>query len=266
VAAKQADDQPLTGVEWALRAVVRDGGTVMVVPDEVDAVLRMDGAGGLSGCNGCNYLNGANVGIGATTLDIEDGWQTQMRCSGVRAEVERLVDSVLFGRISWMVRGDELRIWKPDGPVLVFTPRESIYPHRDLTPLLQGQRDGGDYRFGWGANAERAWLVWEWRDGPGKAWGVASQAQDKSWTGPRPEPLDAWAGTARFVFGFVTAAAARAALQPAGGGAAVPLQLFTIPDAGNLQAVGGFVTDPIRGSAVITYRPDGTELTRSIDL
>jgi hypothetical protein len=65
------------------------------------------------------------------------------------------------------------------------------------------------------------------------------------------------AGTARFVFGFVAAATARAVLQPAGGGPAVPLQLFTLPNAGNLKASTGSCTDPIRGSAMITYR--GTE-------
>jgi hypothetical protein len=109
-------------------------------------------------------------------------------------------------------------------------------------------------------------VQWEWRDGPGKPWGVASQANDKSWSGPRPEPLDSRAGAAWFVFGFVTAATERVVYQPPGGREAVPLQLFTLPDAGNLKGCGGFVDELVPGSVVITYDAGGAELSRSVEL
>jgi hypothetical protein len=92
----------------------------------------------------------STVRIAEAVLTIEGVMHTEKRCAGLPAELERIVDSVLYGRVGWTVHGEELRLSKPDGTMLVFTPRDSVYPGRDLTPLLQGQRDGGDYRFGWG--------------------------------------------------------------------------------------------------------------------
>jgi hypothetical protein len=74
------------------------------------------------------------------------------------------------------------------------------------------------------------------------------------------------AGTAWFVFGFATAQTARVLYQPPDGQPATPLQVFTMPAAGNLKAFGGFVPAPWPGSVVITYRQNGTELSRSVDL
>lgn len=47
--ASPAEEQPvpLTGTDWQLQEYVLDGETV-VVPDDVDAVLRFDGDGGYS--------------------------------------------------------------------------------------------------------------------------------------------------------------------------------------------------------------------------
>jgi hypothetical protein len=133
-------------------------------------------------------------------------------------------------------------------------------PESRSTLLLQGQRAGADYRFTWIDYGDGVWLGWEWHGGN------AGQGQDKTWTGPRPDPMSGVAGPAWFVFGFATAQTARVLYQPPDGRPATPLQVFTMPDAGNLKAFGGFVPTPRPGSVVITYQQNGTELSRSVDL
>jgi hypothetical protein len=64
-----------------------------------------------------------------------------------------------------------LRLDQPDGHGLRFGVRHSIYPTRELRPLLRGQRGGGD-QFGWQAGNGLIWLDWEWRDGPASPWGA----------------------------------------------------------------------------------------------
>jgi hypothetical protein len=76
------------------------------------------------------------------------------------------------GTVRWAIDGDELRLDQPDGHGLRFRVRDSIYPTRELRPLLHGQRGGGDYQFGWQTGNGLVGLRWEWRGGPGKPWGT----------------------------------------------------------------------------------------------
>ena len=253
---------PLVDTEWELAQILRYG--TSVGPAQIrDAVFRLDGEGHLTGRNGCNFFGG-KVRLVGDRMEISGIGQTAMAC---RPDgVESAVMATLRGTVSWAVDGRQLQITGAYGRGLVFTAKASIYPDRDLIPLMQGQRDGGDYRLGWNTGAGRAWLEWEWRDRPGKPWAFAGQGEDLTWTGPRPDPLAGSAGAASFFFGFIPAGAARVVYQPRGRGPATPLQLFTLPRAGTLKAFGGFVDAHRPGAVVIAYRADGSELSRSVQL
>jgi heat shock protein HslJ len=257
-----AGPPPLVGTEWQLTEILGDA--TAAKPAEIrDAVFRLDGEGQLTGRNGCNYFGG-KVRVAGDRLEIGDLAQTDMACA--RGGVETAFMATLRGTVAWAVDGRRLRITGTYGRGLVFTAKASIYPDRDLIPLVQGQRDGGDYRLGWNTAAGRAWLEWEWRDRPGKPWESAGQGEDLTWTGPRPDPLAGSAGAASFFFGFIPVAAARVVYQPAGRAPATPLPLFTLPRGGALKAFGGFVDGHRPGAVVIAYRADGSELSRSVRL
>ncbi len=253
-------DHSLTRTEWQLTSVVEPSRTWRPAP-EVDAVLRFDGQGHFS-ATVCNHYSGL-VRIDGNLLQVRRMFGTQMGCGEAKRAVEEAFLGVVDGEVRWAINGDELRLDKPDGRGLRFRVRDTIYPSRDLEPLLQGQRNGGDYQFGWQAADGRISLEWEWRDAPGKPWGFAGMTREPTWPVPGPDPLIAAAGDHRFVFGVVAAATARVVYQPPAGQPAVKLELFTVPGARTWQAFGGFVDRAGEGAVVITLDGHGRELGRS---
>jgi heat shock protein HslJ len=253
----------LTRTEWQLTSIVEPSRT-WNPPPEVDAVLRFDGEGNFS-ATACNYYRG-RVRIEADLLHIGQGMVTQIGCLGALGAVQQAFDAVVHGEVRWAISGDELRLDKPDGHGLRFHVRDTIYPSRELRPLLQGRRSGGDYRFGWLASEPETsiGLLWEWRDGPGKPWGSVFLEQEPAWAVPRPDVTSGSAAGAAFVFGMVPRATVRVVCQPPGGQTAIKLQLFTIPGARTWRAFGGFVDQPRKGSVVIAFDGDGRELGRSL--
>jgi heat shock protein HslJ len=253
-------EHSLTRTEWQLTRVVELSRT-WSPPPEVDAVLRFDGEGHFS-ATACNYYGGP-VRIDAGRLRPGQMLGTLRGCSGPRGEVEAAFLAVMDGEVRWAVSGEELRLDKPDGRGLRFGVRDSIYPSRELRPLLQGRRDGGDYRFGWQAGETGIGLEFEWRDGPGKPWGFAGMNRPPAGAVAQPDPLAGGAGHDGFVFGVVGRAAVRVVCQPPVGQPAVELQLFTVPGARTWRAFGGFVDQPRNGSVVIAFDGGGRELGRS---
>jgi len=253
-------DHSLTRTEWQLTSVVEPSMT-WSPPPEVDAVLRFDGEGHCSATT-CNHYSGA-VRIDGDLLHVQRMFGTLMGCVGERRAVEEAFLGVMDGQVRWAISGDQLRLDKPDGRGLRFRVRDTIYPSQDLRPLLQGQRNGGDYRFGWQAGNERISLEWEWRRAPGKPWGSAGMNREPAWPVPAPDPLVAAAGEDRFVFGVVAAATARVVYQPPTGQPAVKLELFTVPGARTWQAFGGFVDGAREGAVVVALDGQGRELGRS---
>jgi heat shock protein HslJ len=259
-AAEVRQDRSLTRTEWQLTSVVEPS-RAWSPPPEVDAVLRFDGQGQFT-ATACNQYGGP-VRIDADRLRLGQVLGTDMGCSGPGGKVEAAFIAVMDGEVRWAISGEELRLDKPDGRGLRFRVRDSIYPSRELRPLLQGHRDGGDYRFGWQADQAGIGLEFEWRDGPGKPWGFAGMNRPPAWVVPRPDPLVSGAGRDGFVFGVVPRAAARVVCRPPAGQAAVELQLFTVPGARTWRAFGGFVDQPRNGSVVIAFDGGGRELGRS---
>jgi heat shock protein HslJ len=259
-AADVRQDRSLTRTEWQLTSVVESSRT-WSPPREVDAVLRFDGEGHFS-ATACNQYSGP-VRIDAGLLRLGQVLGTDMGCGGVNRAVEAAFVAVMDGEVRWAISGDELRLDKPDGRGLRFHVRDTIYPSRELRPLLQGRRDGGDYRFGWQAGETGIGLEFEWRDGPGKPWGFAGMNRPPAGAVPRPDPLAGAAGRDGFVFGVAPRATARVVCQPPAGQPAVVLQLFTVPGARTWRAFGGFVDRPRNGSVVIAFDGGGGELGRS---
>jgi heat shock protein HslJ len=251
--------QPLIGTEWQLAEVLGPSRT-WSPPPAVDAVLRFDGEGHFS-ATACNYYGGP-VGIDGSVLRLGGLGGTDMGCGGTRRAVEEACLAVMQGEVRWRIDGEELRLDKPGGRGLRYRVRGTIYPSRDLRPLLRGQRDGGDYQFGWQAGEAGIGLDFEWRDGPGKPWGFAGMNREPTWPVPRPDLLVGDAGADRFVFGVVPRATARVLCQLSDGRPAVQLELFTVLGARTWRAFGGFV-DQTKGAVVIALDERGQELGRS---
>jgi hypothetical protein len=230
-------------------------------PPDVDAVLRFDGEGGWS-ATACNHYGG-QVRIDAGLLRLGQVLGTQMKCSGPRGDVEAAFVDVMEGEVRWAIGGEELRLDKPDGRGLRLRVRDTIYPMRDLRPLLQGRRHGGDYRFGWRPGDGSVLLDWEWRDAPGKPWGFAGMNRERTGPVPRPDVLTAGAGHEQFVFGIVPRATARVVYQPPAGHPTVALELLDVPGPRTWHAFGGFVKQPRQGSVVVAFDGHGRELGRS---
>jgi heat shock protein HslJ len=253
-------EHSLTRTEWQLTSVVGPSRT-WSPPSEVDAVLRFDGEGHFS-ATACNYYSGP-VRIDPGLLHLGRMLATSMRCSGPPGDVEAAFVAVMDGEVRWAIGGDELRLDKPYGHGLRFRVRDMVYPSRELRPLLQGRRGGGDYRFGWQAGEAGIGLEFEWREGPGKPWGFTGMNRPPAWAVPRPDPLAGGAGHDGFVFGVVARTAARVVCRPPGGRPAIELRLFTVPDARTWRAFGGFVDQPRDGSVVVAFDGAGRELGRS---
>lgn len=253
-------DAPLAGIEWQVIEVVEPSRSWRPTA-EVDAVLRFDGDGHLS-AHVCNHYSGA-VHIDGDVMHVGEMGRTMMGCLNTTGDVEEVFSAVMRDEVRWRIVDGELRLDKADGYGLRFQIRDSIYPTRDLHPLLRGKREGGgDYQYGWQDGGDRIGLVWEWRDGPGKSWSSAGMNREPDWPVTQPDLLVGSAAKERFVFGLVPRATAQVVCLSPGDQTPARLELFTIRDAKTWYAFGGFV-DRTKGAVVIARDGLGNELSRS---
>jgi heat shock protein HslJ len=254
---------PLVGTEWQLLES-SVGGSTTAVPAEVDAVVRFDGDGGWS-AHGCNYIGGG-VEIDGMHLSFDDEMSsTDMACDDPVGDIDTAVTSVLRGDVDAAIDGDELTLTGPGGDWLRLEVRDGIFPSRTMTPLDEGTRGEGDYRFGYEGGEGGPYVSWEFRAAPGRPWGFAGSGPPSD--PHRPDPLGGAAEErVSFVFGVIGADVVRVVYEPPSG---EPTELDLYPlgsDFPGWQAYGGFVEQPVAGSRVVTYDAVGAELGRSVDL
>jgi len=254
---------PLVGTEWQLVERSVDGSTT-VVPTELDAVVRFDGEGGWS-AHGCNFIGGG-VEIEGMRLSVDDETSsTDMACAGPVMDVDAAITTVLRGTVDAAIDGEELTLTGSGGDRLRLEVRDGIFPSRTMTPLDQGTRAGGDYRFGYDGGEAGPSVSWEFREAPGAPWGFAGIGPP---TDPhRPDPGSGAADEpATFVFGIIGTDVARVVYEPPTG-QPTELDLYQLgTDFPDWQAYGGLVAQPAVGSHVVAYDAQGVELGRSVDL
>lgn len=259
-----APSAPLVGTEW-LVVETSVGGSTTAVPAEVDAVVRFDGEGGWS-ARGCNYMAGG-VEIEGVRLSFDDEVRsTAMGCvDPVTDVIDIAIGTVLRGVVDAAADGEELTLTRSGGDWLRLEVRDGIFPSRTMTPLAEGSRGDGNYRFGYESGEGAPSASWEFQAAPGAPWGVSRAGPPSD--SHRPDPLGGEAeDPVSFVFGVIGADVARVLYEPTAG---EPTELHLYPlgaDFPQWQAYGGFVDQPVAGSHVVAYDTGGAEVGRSVDL
>jgi len=215
----------LVGVEWTLVHLRRDGALVEPPDGASEVVLRFSADGQMSGTDGCNFFFGGPVVISGARLAVGRIGTTLVGCPGI-VDFTTAVGAVLHGEVDWTVLDGVLTISAADGDALVYERRRSIYPSdRPGRPaphvLAEGAHGAGDYRLFYTAFDDRVSLAMEYRDAPGE----------------------------RVVM-----------FRPLGGADPVDLPVYPLADAPDVRAYGGFVGDPLRGSDVVAYDANSSQL------
>jgi heat shock protein HslJ len=253
---------PLAGTEWQL-VEASIGGSTTAVAAEVDAVVRFDGDGAWS-AHACNHIGGSVEVDGVSLAFDDDTTSTLVGCAEPVGSIDSAITTVLQGDVDAAIAGEELRLTREGGDWLRLEVRDGIFPSRTMTPLDEGTRGEGDYRFGYEAGEGRPYVSWEFRSAAGKPWGFAGSGPPSD--PHRPDPLDVAVGeSASFVFGIIGADVARLTYERPSGEVSV-LGLFPLAEFPEWRTYGGFVEQPATGSYVVAYDAAGAELGRSIDL
>ena len=234
----------LIGVEWTLVHLRRDGALVEPPDGASEVVLRFSADGQMSGTDGCNFFFGGPVVISGARLSVGRIGTTLMGCPGI-------VDFTAA-----------------DGDALTYEHRRSIYPSdKPGRPaphvLAEGAHGAGHYWLFYTAFDDRVSLEMEYRDAPGEGWAFWGTTMERGWSGPEPYPMSTaqcQVAGERFVAGMVTNAVARVMFRPLGGADPVDLPVYPLADAPDVRAYGGFVGDPLRGSDVVAYDANSSQL------
>jgi heat shock protein HslJ len=260
--------EDLARVEWQVSQVVEPAKTgtktetkTWTPPPEVDARLRFDGQGGFS-AEACNHLSG-KVAIDGSVLRFSGGVNTDMACTTEPLRsIEAAFQAVVGGQARWAIDGGQLRLDTASGWGLRLRVSESIYPGRDVRALLEGPRDGHEFRLSWRDCGGEICLRWDQRDAPGKPWGTAESA----WSKPSSEQMVDAVGDDLFLAGVVPPDTVRVVYQRPGGRSATELGLFDIPGVPMGRVFAGFVVEPVAGSEWIAFDDHGRVLMRRGDL
>lgn len=255
------DPVSLELVEWQLIELRQDARVRDVA--EIDAVLRFDGEGGFSG-RGCNFFGG-EVETAGGRLRAKNSGSTEMGCSDVRGEIDNVTQAVLTGGAAWTIRDGQLRI-SGDGVELVYRPRDVLFPNRDATALVEGERGEAVWRLSWQTTGDQVGVDWESRERPGTGFEFTGIARPVDFDVTYLEPSFTSVAGEAFVFVVVPRGTDRVEFRPPGGREPVDLSEYVVPPAKTWSLFAGFVGPQSKGGVLVSFDADGEQLMESYAL
>jgi len=105
-------DRPLIGTAWTLESII-SGQTASSVPIGVTATLSIPNAGTIT-WQACNRSGGRVESMDTSTFTVGDGDSTLMACPGPAGDVDRAMNAVLKGAVSYETEGPVLRLRNGD--------------------------------------------------------------------------------------------------------------------------------------------------------
>jgi heat shock protein HslJ len=238
---------PLVGTEWQL-ASYQGPTSATPVTVTTDSTLEFSRAGGYS-AHACNYIGG-RAKIGEHTITFTPTASTGIGCSNADGALDRQVETIANGTVSWSISGSSLALSKPGGYVLKYRVRPSIYPNLRARTIVTGDRDGGQFRLavdGPTKDNDRLYLVFEERTAPGQPWGQSSIAAP----GQKDCLADGVMGAGRlggetFVAAWATPEVATVTSQAVAGAPSTQLTLYHVP--GSSLRIAGVWTSTFQAS------------------
>lgn len=237
---------PLVGTEWQLSSY-QNPGSAAPITVTVDSTMEFNGKGRFT-AHACNYLGGAAT-ISADVIMFGALGSTEMACSGEPGAIERQVEATVKGRTAWSINGRLLTLRNPDGQVLTYRVRASIYPNLTAHTIVTGDRAGGQFRLAVDrtSHSDHLSIVFEQRSGPGEPWGGGGVAS--------PGPTDCLAdsvlgvgnlGGQTFLATWATPEVVKVTTQRAKGSPEVTLTFYDVP--GSTLRIAGLWTANFRPS------------------
>jgi heat shock protein HslJ len=252
------DAPPLVGTEWQLVSYRSSGNTGQVAV-KTDSTVEFNGKGQFT-AHACNYIGG-DATIDAQTVTFGALGSTLMACSGEPGSLERQVEATAKGSVNWSIDASMLTLANPDGHVLTYRVRPSIYPDLNARTIVAGDRDGGQFRLavsGPTKDNDHLYIVFEERSAPGERWGSGGVAS--------PGPQDCLAdsvlgigslGGQSFLATWATPEVAKVTTQATKDSPETPLKFYDVPD--STLRIAGLWTPTFRPSVspVTFYDKDG---------
>jgi len=121
--------------------------------------------------------SGSDQAVGDDRLDSGIQWQGRVFASacnftGERGGLDQEIIATGNGVVRWSISSRILTLRNPNGHVLTYRVRPSIYPDPTARTIISGHRGTGDFRLA----VSHAGLVFEERSAPGEPWGVSGLA------------------------------------------------------------------------------------------
>jgi heat shock protein HslJ len=240
-------EPPLVGTGWQLVSYEVPGGAGPIAVN-TDSTIEFNGKGQFT-AHACNYLGGTAT-ISADSIAFGSLASTDMACSGEPGVLEGQLRATATGSTTWSISAHLLRLSNPDGHVLTYRVRPSIYPNLTARTIVAGDRAGGQFRLAVGGASKdngHMYIVFEERSAPGEPWGSASIAS--------PGPTDCLAnsvlaggslGGQTFLATWATPEVAKVTTQRTSNSPEVALTFYDVP--GSTLRIAGLWTATFRPS------------------
>jgi hypothetical protein len=137
-----------------------------------------------------------------------------MGCNDVRGEIDNVTQAALTGGAAWTIGDGQLRI-SGDGVELVYRQRDVLFPDRNATALLEGERWEGIWRLSWQTTGEQVGVDWESRERPGTGFDFSMIGRPVDFDVTHLEPSFASLAGEAFVFVVVPPGTERVEFRPA---------------------------------------------------